>query len=63
MTAEQILDEIRALPAAERKRLAEGLRQLGEDEIPQDFLDAMDDFQNGRFVSMETVLNEVPPDA
>ena len=43
--------------------VAEGLRQLGEDEIPRDFLEALDDFENGRFVSMETVLNEVPPDA
>ncbi len=56
MTAEQILEEIRAPPPAERKRLAMGLRQLGDDEIPQDFLDALDDFQNARFISMETVL-------
>ncbi|MBA3961901.1 MAG: hypothetical protein H0X40_08375 [Chthoniobacterales bacterium] len=63
MTAEQILQEIRALPATERQRLADGLRRLGEAEIPQDFLDALDDFENARFVSMETVLNEEPPGA
>lgn len=63
MTAEQILEEIRALPAAERKRLAQGLRELDAPEIPQDFLDALDDFEKGRFVSMETVLREEPPPA
>lgn len=63
MTAEQILEEIRALPAAERKRLADGLRKLDEPEIPQDFLDALDDFEKGRFVSVETVLREYPPHA
>ena len=57
MTAEQILEEIRALPAPERKRQAEGLRRLGDVEIPQDFLDALDDFENARFAPMETVLN------
>lgn len=53
MTTGQILEEIRVLSQADRQRLAQGLRQLGEDEIPQDFLDAMDDFQNARFVSMD----------
>lgn len=61
MTAEQILEEIRALGPSERARLVQKLRQLGEDEIPQDFLDALDDFQNQRFVSMDTVLREEPP--
>jgi hypothetical protein len=56
MTAEQILDEIRALPDSERERLAERMRQLAGDEIPQDFIEALDDFQKGHFVSMETAL-------
>ena len=63
MTAEQILDEIRALPPSERDRLAQQMRQLDGDEIPQDFIDALDDFRKGRFVSMETALNEAPPAA
>ncbi len=63
MTAEQILDEIRALPQSERERLAQRMRQLEGDGIPQDFIDALDDFQKGRFVSMETALSKAPPDA
>ena|GEM_PF-3082776 len=63
ITAEQILDEIRALSPTERERLAQRMRQLEGDEIPQDFIDALDDFQKARFVSMETALNQAPPDA
>ena len=63
MTAEQILKEIEALPQSERERLIQRMRQLAPGEIPQDFIDALEDFQKGRFVSMETALNEAPPDA
>lgn len=63
MTAEQILQEICSLPDAERARLAEQMRRLAQDEIPQDFIDALEDFEKGRFVSMETALSEPPPGA
>jgi hypothetical protein len=33
------------------------------DRYPQDFIDALDDFKNQRFVSMEIALNKTPPDA
>jgi hypothetical protein len=62
MTAEQILKEIEALPQSERDRLVQRMRELGENEIPQDFIDALEDFTKGRFVSVETALNETPPD-
>jgi hypothetical protein len=39
------------------------MRRLGSGEIPQDFIEALEDFKKGRFVSMETALNEAPPDA
>lgn len=61
MTAEQILDEIKALPQPELARLAKCVRELAADEIPEDFIEALADFEQGRFVSMETALNEVPP--
>jgi len=63
MTAEQILKEIEALPKSERERLAQRMRELGSGDIPQDFIDALADFDRQRFVSMETALNETPPDA
>jgi hypothetical protein len=39
------------------------MRESGSSDIPQDFIDALEDFDNQRFVSMETALNETPPDA
>jgi hypothetical protein len=63
MTAEQIIKEIEALPRPERERLVQRMRLLGSSEIPQDFIDALEDFQKERFVSMDTALNETPPDA
>ena len=61
MTAEQIFKEIEALPRSERERLVQRMRESGH--IPQDFIDALDDFNQQRFVSMETALNETPPEA
>jgi len=61
MTAEQILKEIEALPKLERDRLVRRMRESAD--IPQDFIDALDDFNQQRFVSIETALNETPPTA
>ncbi len=61
MTAEQILEEIRALPEPERVRLVERVRQL-EDEIPADFIEALEEFEQKRFVPMEVALYETPPE-
>jgi hypothetical protein len=61
MTAEQIIKEIEALPKRERERLVQRMRELGASDIPQDFIDALEDFEKERFVSMETALNEKPP--
>ena len=61
MTAEQIFKEIEALPRSERERLVQRMRESAD--IPQDFIYALNDFNQQRFVSMETTLNETPPDA
>ena len=60
MTAEQIIKEIDALAKRERERLIQRMRDLGSREIPQDFIEAFEDFEKERFVSMETALNETP---
>jgi hypothetical protein len=60
MTAEQILEEIKALPKEERDRLVQHMREAASTDIPQDFIDALDDFDKERFVSMEKALNETP---
>jgi hypothetical protein len=45
MTAEQIIKEIKALPQRERERLVQRMRELGSGENPQDFIDALEDFE------------------
>ena len=49
------------LPAPERERVVISVRQLEFGDIPGDFLEALDDFEKGRFVSMANALNEAPP--
>ncbi|HEV7403117.1 MAG TPA: hypothetical protein VGO11_09335 [Chthoniobacteraceae bacterium] len=61
MTAEQLISEIQALPRLERDKLLRFVRQLEDPEIPAEFLEALDDFDHGRFVTMETAHNETPP--
>ena len=56
MTAEQILDEIKAMPASERERLVKCVHELEGDDIPEDFVEALADFAQGRFVTMETAV-------
>jgi hypothetical protein len=63
MTADQILDEIKALPQPERQKLLQSVLRLEASDIPADFMEALDDFEHGRFVSMETALNDIPPGA
>lgn len=60
MTAEQILKEIEALPTTERERLVQRMREAASSDIPQDFIEALVDFNHQRFVSMETALDETP---
>jgi len=55
---EQILDAIKALPPSERAKLCKAIRHLEANDVPADFVEALDDFARGRFVSMETVLND-----
>ena len=63
MTAEQLFSEIQALPLPEKEKLVRMVRELDESEIPAEFLEALDDFDHGRFVSMEKALNEAPPES
>ena len=63
MTAEQILKEIEALPKSERERLIQRMRESDSSDIPQDFIEALADFNHQRFVAMEIALNETLPGA
>ena len=60
MTAEQIVNEILALPSVEQARVFASVRKIEALEIPDDFTEALADFDAGRFVSMERALNQEP---
>jgi len=60
MTAEQIVSEILALPAPERRKVVATVRRMEAVEIPGDFEEALADFEAGRFVSMEQALHQEP---
>jgi hypothetical protein len=51
------------LPKSERKRRVQQIRELGSDGTLRDFIDALEDFEKARSVSMETALNETSPGA
>ena len=57
------MKEIEALPKSERERLIQRLRESGSADIPQNFIDALADFDKQRFASMDTALNKTPPGA
>ena len=66
MTAETVIAEIEALPAAERAKVfAHVNHALAADEswIPESFRQAIADADAGRVTDMETVLSGRPPHA
>lgn len=60
MTAEQIVHAILALPPRERQQVFASVRKIEAVDIPDDFVEALADFDAGRFVSMEQALNQEP---
>ena len=62
MSAVEIIEQIKALPLAERAQVARFIVEQDDSWIPDEFRDAMSDSEAGRFVEMETVLRETPPE-
>ena len=60
MPREELKSRLGLAPAG-WENLVQRMRESAD--IPQDFIDALDDFNQQRFVSMEIALNETPPDA
>jgi hypothetical protein len=49
------------MPKPKRERPAQRMRVVGSSNVPQDFIEALADFDKQQFVPMETALNETPP--
>jgi len=57
MSANEVIEQIRALPPAERTGVAKFVLEH-DDWVPEDFRAAMSDLQAGRLVDMDRVLVE-----
>ena len=62
MSAVEIIEQFKALPAADRAQVARFIVEQDDSWIPDEFRQAMADAGAGRFVEMETVLRETPPE-
>ena len=61
MSAQQVIEEFNGLSVAERTQVARYVVEHNDSWIPDEFKEAMKDAEAGRFVDMETALNETPP--
>lgn len=61
MSATDIIEQIKCLPASERAQVAKFVVEQDDSWIPDEFKEAMRDAEAGRMVDMETALFETPP--
>jgi hypothetical protein len=61
MSAREIIEQIKILPAGERAEVAKFVVENDDSWIPESFKRGMADAEAGRFVDMETVLSGAPP--
>ncbi|MGA3267648.1 MAG: hypothetical protein ABSE16_12575 [Verrucomicrobiota bacterium] len=61
MSAAEVIEQIKGLPADERAQVAKFVMENDDSWIPDEFKEAMKDAEAGRFVDMETALRETPP--
>ena len=61
MSAAEVIEQIKELPADERAQVAKFIVENDDSWIPDEFKEAMKDAEAGRFVDMETALHETPP--
>ena len=61
MSATEIIEQIKNLPAKERAQVTKFVVEQDASWIPDEFKEAMRDAKAGRFVDMETALFKTPP--
>jgi hypothetical protein len=62
MSAQEIIEQIKALPPAERAEVTRFVLQGDDSWIPESFKEGMADIAAGRVVELDTALNERYPD-
>lgn len=61
MSAQEIIEQIKALPPEERAQVARFIMREDDSWIPESFKEGMADAAAGHFVDMETVLSGAKP--
>jgi hypothetical protein len=61
VSAQEIIEQIKALPPNERAEVARFVLEEDDSSVPQSFKDGMRAAAEGRFVDMEQALFETPP--
>ena len=61
MSATEIIEQFKALPASERAQVAKFVVENDDSWIPESFRQGMADAEAGRFVDLDTALNEPYP--
>lgn len=61
MTANQLIEEFKALPESERKQVAVYVLTADKSWIPDSFREGMQEAEEGQLVDMEIALHEKPP--
>ena len=61
MSAQEIIEQIKELPPANRAQVARFIVEKDDSWSPDEFKQAMKDAEDGRLVEMETALRETPP--
>ena len=61
MSATEIIEQFKALPASERAQVAKFVVENDDSWIPESFKQGMADAEAGRFVDLDTALNEPYP--
>lgn len=61
MSATELIEQFKALPASERAEVARFVVENDDSWIPESFREAMADVEAGRFVDLDTALNEPYP--
>ena len=61
MSAQEIIEQIKALPSAERAKVARYVLEEDDSWVPESFKEGMKAAQEGRFVDLDKAMFEEPP--
>ena len=61
MSAQEIIEQIKALPAEERAKIAKFVLEEDDSWVPESFKEGMKAAAEGRLVDLETAMFEEPP--